>query len=293
MLTAQQLVARRSFIGASDVPSIMLPAEHAYASPLEVWGRKLGLLPDMAETPEMRIGTLKEPMVEQLFREETGLALTRCQETRYHPTIDWAACTPDCLLSEDLGGAPVQLKSVGEHAKDLRDYGPSGTDEVPAKHLIQVTWEMACLAVDEGFLAVLIGSSDFRWYHLPLSASLLEKCVAVCSDFWELVRTRTRPEPSWEHPRTPEIIAQLCRPVVAMSVALEPAWVEVADRYQQLGELIRTGEAEKEILRAKLQHRLGDATTGTLPDGREVRRKEISRKEYTVKASTYQTLTIK
>ena len=67
---SQWLEERRQGIGGSDAAAAV--GLSPWKTRLELWLEKTGQTPDREETPEMRRGTLLEPVVKQLYADATG-----------------------------------------------------------------------------------------------------------------------------------------------------------------------------------------------------------------------------
>jgi putative phage-type endonuclease len=293
------LYARRQAIGSSDAPAVVLgslahaqpdlaKAKGVFRTPLHVYLDKRGVYRDGGESPAMRWGRRLEQVVAEAFVEETGLRITPCTNaiTR-HPQRPWMAATPDYLV--DQGQALLEVKTTGSAA----GWGPSGSDEYPEGYLVQVLHQMECTGCPLGYLAVLIGGSDFRWYTVADQPELRARIVAIERDFWDRVESGNPPEADWSHPDTPELIARLHRPEPDQSIELGRAGATLAEEYDRIGQELARLELSRARVKGQLIQAMGHASQGILPDGRVVLRKVVQRKAYTVEATAFETLRIR
>ncbi len=168
------LAQRRTGISGTDVSAIL--GINPWASALDVWLDKRGQAEAKAETMAMKMGNLLEPVVAQLYAEETGAALVEPGFMR-HQARDWHIGTPDRLTMDRI---LLEIKT----SRNDREWGEPGTDQIPRHYLTQVAWYLALTDFQTAHVAVLIGASDYRRYEiardLDLEAVLLERCEA----FW-------------------------------------------------------------------------------------------------------------
>ena len=73
------LVRRRQGVGGSDVVGILGLSK--YSTPYTVWADKMGQLPEIEDTSNMRLGRDLEPYVAQRFTDQTGLKVRRDSRT--------------------------------------------------------------------------------------------------------------------------------------------------------------------------------------------------------------------
>jgi predicted phage-related endonuclease len=188
------------------------------------------------------------------------------------------AATPDYLVGHD---GLLECKTTAHGG----GWGPTGSDEFPEGYLVQVLHQMECLQRSVGYLAVLIGGSDFRWYTIRDQPALRAKIVEIEREFWRAVEDCIPPEPDWTHPETPRLAALLNRPDPAASVQLDSEAQLWAESYERMGREIAGLESERAKCKGRLIDAMGGAGVGVLPDGRKVTRKLQHRKGYSVEAT--------
>jgi putative phage-type endonuclease len=271
------LAARRNVVGSSDSPAVCRMSP--YAGPLDVYLNKLGLLPER-ENEAMRWGTRLEGVVAEAFSEETGIEVQDGPGLVTHPELRWLGATPDRLT---LHGIPLELKT----SRISEQWGAVGTDEVPEAYNVQVQHQMAVLGAEACYVAVLIAGSDFRWYRVPRSQGAIDALVAILGAFWQRVERREPPDLDWTDPRTPELVQYLRQPVAGSSVSLDDAALALVREYQELGGLTGEHEKRRQMLKGRLVDLMGAAELALLPDGRRIKRKQTTRKSYTVPECSY------
>lgn len=178
METAREewLQARKGGIGGSDIAAIC--GVNPYAGPLDVYLDKLGLIAPKAENAAMRLGTKLEPVLADLYSEETGKSLILSPLVRHHKKT-WALGTPDRLIVNELRG--VELKTAGLRSAHL--WGEE-EDAIPPHYMVQCQWYMAVTGFPDWDVAVLIGGQDFHIYHLTGDAELQAQLFDIGGRFW-------------------------------------------------------------------------------------------------------------
>ncbi len=181
------LEARRSGIGASEVPAIL--GLDRYKSGLDLWLEKRGQAPARGDSPQARVGRHAERMIAGLFEEDTKLPLIEVPAIHHEELPILFASADRMAVEAKVDGArigeywrfPVEIKNRGGFPKG---WGEAGTDQVPDEIALQVHVQMACYGMDEARVAVLLSGNDFRIYTIhrdrDLEASLLERI----GDWW-------------------------------------------------------------------------------------------------------------
>lgn len=156
---ATWLQLRMLGIGGSDIGAVV--GMSPYSTALDVYEQKLRLAPPKPMNMPMLLGRLMEPIVAALYEMQEGVKLFKPGFQR-HPVHPWVLGTPDRLVVGQRKG--VELKTTAAH--NARRWGEAGGDEVPEEHTCQSHWYMPLVEMDAWDVAVLIGGSDFRVYHL-------------------------------------------------------------------------------------------------------------------------------
>jgi putative phage-type endonuclease len=184
VFTDEELLARRRSLGASEVAAVV--GLNPWRSAHDVWCVKRGLL-DEEPTTASRVGTLIEPVIKQLYIEDTS-ATVEYRGTIRHPSIPWATATPD----GHVVGLPrlLEIKCVGWRSAT---HWTTEDDGIPDYYRTQVEWQMEVCGADECDVAALIGGTDFRVYRIRRDPSLAAALLESCAKFWALVESGTPP----------------------------------------------------------------------------------------------------
>lgn len=280
------LAERKTGIGSSDAAPIC--GLSPWSTPAGVYFDKTGQLPEQPQTAAMRWGLLLEPALTLAYEEATGAQLEVPAGVVRHPKYAWMLCTPDRIQAGSR--RPVELKTcnpfAGEH------WGQPGTDEIPEHYLVQVQHQLAVLEAEAADVAVLIGGSDFRVYHVPRSEKAIGQLIDIEAAFWERVEKRQPPDPEWAHPRTLDLLKSLFG-VTDETICLGDDMIGVVERYEDLRSIAKAHEKEADEYKARLLFAMGEASRALLPDGRMLNRKTIHRSGYSVAATDYVQFSIK
>lgn len=253
---------RRGGIGASDIPAIS--GLSPWATPLSVYLRKRGELPEEPENDAMRWGKLLEPIITAEFeRANPGLYVVGAQSWCEHPELTWARCTVDGFVAESPNSTrgdalgTFQAKSTGDRAR---------FDPVPDYVVLQCQWEMFVTDCERCWLGIggggVRGGMGYETRELARDDAAIERLVKTAQAFWHDVQEGNPPEP----------VAGDAADLAAAYADSDPsASVELGDEGAQLVEEIRAlkaaGKVNADRLAAAentLKARLGEAESGLI-----------------------------
>lgn len=287
MERGEWLEARRGGIGASDAPAVC--GVSPWKTPLHVYLEKTGELED-SDSKAKEWGRKLEDIVAQAYSEETGRPVYKpARPIEYHPQLPWLRCSLDRLTEADGKGRVLECKTV---RADSDEWGAPGTDEIPLYYLLQCQHQLCVTGMERCDLAALFGGQELRVYEVERDEEVLSSLRRICAEFWNRVEKRSPPPPQWKHPETPALIAKMQRLTPGSEVELDPCLEEVVRRYRWLGGEVRGLEAQREQLKARIVHAMGDAQLGRVP-GFEVKRNNVTRKAYSVPETSYFELRVK
>ncbi len=177
MLTPEQILERRGYIGSTDSAAIL--GLSRYSTPLNVWAIKTGQIveEDISGKLPVRLGHKLEQAVAELFTEETGKKLHRVNETVFHPKYNFLAANLDRRVVGEK--AVVEIKNVGAFRRDEWREGQS-----PAEYICQVMHQLAVTGWDRGYLVALIGNTDFEIRTIERDEQALKDLVNREVSFW-------------------------------------------------------------------------------------------------------------
>lgn len=178
-LSAEQLAARRHYIGASDIAAIA--GLNPYKDAVDVLNSKLGFAEERPEDEEQTAdwGQRLEPLVRAWYVETQGVTLAPCGSVR-HPTIDWAGATLDSKIVGASRG--LEIKIVGHRV--IYDWDTGDDDGVPHYVRAQCAWQMWVCSLEEIDVPALLGGTRARIWRVKRDAELEGLLVAKGEEFW-------------------------------------------------------------------------------------------------------------
>ena len=275
---------RRNHIGASEAAAVLGASN--YMTPLELYYRKRGELPEVTETTPMRVGKALEPIVRDLYQEQTGNRVVCDQWLLVSKAHPFMAATLDGAVEGT--SRLVELKTA--HPRSSGEWGEPGTDEVPVSYLLQVQHQMIVAGAEAVDIAVLIGNADFRVYSVPRHDVLCDRIIEAEAEFWEAVKTGKPPK---SVPSDTDVLARIAPKILnTIDLSGNPEVAKEIKVYQAIGAEIKQLEEERNLIKYKLIRAMAHHEAATLP-GYTMTRKVVRKKEHTVKATEYIQFSIK
>jgi len=176
-LKPEQLALRRTGITGTDLPAIL--GLSAFATPLDVFLDKRGLLPPKEVTEDMERGTFLEDGARKWYAHRTGALRVEEPGTVVSPRNPLVIATPDGVAHFRDDVRALEIKMPGNAV----GWGEPGTDAIPEWYLPQVAWELAALDMQRAdVFAVLDGKP--RIYHVTRDVELEGLLVEEAERFW-------------------------------------------------------------------------------------------------------------
>jgi putative phage-type endonuclease len=165
-------------LGGSDLGAIA--GLNPYRTALDVYLDKTS--DDITEETNaaMRWGNLLEDVVAKAYSEDTGYDVEIEPNTIYHPEYSFLAANIDRWADNKRRILECKTASFLK----AKEWGDSGTDQIPESYLIQVAYYAAICDVPKVDIAVLIGGQDFRIYTYERNRELEDKLIKIACNFW-------------------------------------------------------------------------------------------------------------
>ena len=194
--SAEEQERRRRGIGASEAAAVL--GLSPWATPADVWARKLGLVEDGAETDAQAFGVRVEGLICDWYGERTpGAALApgrSIQEPGGRPVF----ATPDRFVIPAVSperGWLLEAKSA-RSAGEAEGWGEEGTDAVPDHYLCQVAVQMACADLDRCDVAVLdLSARRLRVYTVRRDRDAESAILDRLAEWWTAYVVRKEAPP--------------------------------------------------------------------------------------------------
>lgn len=280
------LEARRHSIGASEAATALWL--NPYETPLELYLRKIGDLPDREENEAMRWGHILEAPILEAYEIETAKTVEMTQVFMRHET-DPVHATIDAMV-RDLDGEAhlVEVKTTSAYNSGAIGEG----DELPDTWLIQAAIQMHVSGYDRADFAILIGGQKFVIRRVDRNQALIDTILPKLREFWACVESRTPPlVTDWS--RVPTAVLGTLYPPTGETWPITPDEAHLLESYEQLGAQIKALEDQRNAAKAELIASLQGRTIQA-DDGRLISLVEVpAGKPYTVTPKPYHKLSIK
>mgnify|MGYP003340849493 CR=1 FL=1 len=178
---------RKNYLGGTDLAAIA--GLNPYRTALDVYLDKTSDDITCETNAAMRWGNLLEDVVAKAYSEDTGYAVEIEPNTIYHSEYKFLGANID-RWAYDLH--PFKSEMSTKHILECKtagftkgkEWGDSGTDQIPEPYLIQVAYYAAICNVSKVDIAVLIGGQDFRIYTYNRNKDLEDKIIKIGINFW-------------------------------------------------------------------------------------------------------------
>lgn len=263
-----QLIERRTFLGASEVP-ILAGVSHLATSPHDLWISKAGIGAEPENEEEADavgsatdMGHELEPIAVRVLARHLGRPVVANTNTFRHRIFSFIAATPDGFILDERGArvACVEAKAPGLHF--MRHWGESGDpDGIPDYVAVQCEIQCTILHVQRCNVVALLGNEP-RFYvyehNEPLAASLF----SLAAEWWERHVVGGEPpelDGSTGAARTLKALYPASRKGV--SIQADPSAEEHARAFFQASVEVKAAKARQELAKQQLQSVIGDGET--------------------------------
>lgn len=272
---------RRTGIGGSDIAAIArIPG--AWGSPLSVYADKIGLEVPEVENGRMYVGRVTEPAVLAIAKDkhpelscylrpsEIALECAVSYEDDEGRRIyrrdgdSWCTATVDAFALIDGEPAVVDAKHLDASAKREHEEEPAG---MPGKYYAQLQWYMYVTGLKRAALACLFGNEAWSLTVVDRDEPYIAQLAEIAAEFWDHVVRQEQPElvgSKYDEAALRVIHKRDDGGTVELPVGL----LEYDEAYQRAAEGERDAKARKEAAKVAIMSAIGDARTGTLPNGR-------------------------
>lgn len=266
------LKTRQTGIGGSDVAAILGLSK--WKTPLDVYNAKIAENPVEESNASIEWGNRLEPVIRQKYADVTGIPVTIPNTTFRHPEHPFMIANVDGLLPD---GSVLEIKT----ARSGADWGEEGTDEIPEYYLTQVQHYMAVTGAKMCDVAVLIGASDFRIYHVDFDPEIAAMLIEEEKAFWQRVIDRNPPAPRTYAEASAAFPRSKAQAVEASDEILHEA-IELESVNRQIDEL----KERKEELQGLITSFMGESDT-LATAGRTIATWKTSKPRVTFDSATF------
>lgn len=271
---------RTKFIGGSDIAAVL---------GISPWRTAVDLWLDKTKPPvegshnaaAKRRGTRLEPYILDMIREEHGLEIITRNERYIDAEVPYFAAEIDAETVDEN----VEIKTV--HPFKAKDWGELDTDQLPLHYIAQVQWGLGIRSKARARVFALIGD-DLRPYVIERDDETITALRERASEFWtKYVAPKVRPPLDFADSRTLETLRQIYP-------GTDGSTVEANVMHEHWRAVLATAESAADKYqgvidgaKAHLMSEMGNAALLRFADGKSFRRKQMTRKGYTVEPTTY------
>lgn len=276
---------RMSGVGGSDSAAAL--GLSPYKTTYELWLEKTKQLAaeDLDGLERIQFGRIMEDIIAREYARREGVKVRRRNQIVKHAKYPWMLANVDRVVEGARRG--LECKNVDAMAFRSDAWGEPGSDQVPEHYLMQCHHYMIVLDYPEWHLAACVGGNRLETFVIRRDAELEEMIVDGEHDFWQRVEKHDAPEPDFAHASTLALLKRMYPGTDGGEVAFD-ADLEHWHRVKQMADArVKEYESVSDGAKAHLLRAMGTAAVGRLPDGSTYKRKEVTRKAYTVETTTY------
>jgi predicted phage-related endonuclease len=276
-------VRKKQGLGSYDATVIM--GLSPYKSPLGLYYEIRGEIPKPPTKFEKlaRIGTLLEPVVCQLYIDETRRTLIDRAEyrddgsrwdIRRHPEIEWMVAALDMEIKDpglDADAQRLDFPAKGNGSLEIKTKDPWAEffDEdgnPPLEVMVQHQHQLAVGGFEWGSIAVLMGRR-FYFVDLRRDDDFIKLLIEEEKEFWERCWNGDPPEPDSSEATSNAIQERRPESKVSKIIDLpEDLSKSVLERYVLLEGAMAEAKDELELLKNKIKLAMDDAERAFVPE---------------------------
>jgi len=241
---------RRKGIGGSEIAAIA--GLSPFETPLSVYLRKIGELPDKEETEAMYWGSVLENVIaEEYKRRHPEVRVRRVNAVLQHPEVPYFLANIDREIR--MKGAPPMLLEIKTTSAWLRG---KWREDIPDHVMCQVQWYMGICGYQTAVVAVLIGGQEYREFEVARDDEIIGYLQEIGRRFWEEhVIPRRAPAPEAGDVDT---VAAMYPESNGQEIDLTPLAQDVLREYDEARAIEEAARQRRLAAEAKLKQLLGD-----------------------------------
>jgi predicted phage-related endonuclease len=290
----QWLELRRADVTASVVAALFGLHPHITIGQLHLMKAGIDLPGPDPESAVIRRGNDLEPVVASMIARDHPTWRIRKTNEYYRDAAKRLGATPDYFVTdpERKGRGNLQIKTVGSAA-----YKKHWAENIPPTWIaLQSAVEMMLTKAPWGIIGAL-QFSEYDWelhtFHVDRHPAAEQRIVDRVAEFWAAVDSGQQPTIDYE--RDGALISILYpREVPGKQIDLtgDNRIGELLEQRETVREALRITERQCETIENEIKAKIGDAESA-LVHGWRVTFKNVTKKEYTVRASSYRQLRCK
>jgi putative phage-type endonuclease len=195
------LAERATGIGGSDAAAAC--GQSSWGTKLDIYTEKVNYLDGYGghggdETFDMRRGTLLEPVVLQMYTDETGIVVCKPEVSIVSDQHPFMRANLDGITLDEtiiLEAKTARWKNPPGNTDPAKRWGDPWTAAIPVDYYFQGQHNMVVADVDLCHVPVLFGDFEFAIYEVEADPEFQELMIAEEECLWAMIEARTPPEP--------------------------------------------------------------------------------------------------
>lgn len=180
---------RKKGVGGTDISVIL--GYNKYKTQFELWEEKMGLSGPVPETGPMRRGKKMEPIVAEIYTEDTGNRIRIDKEQKVHPKNEILRANLDYeILGHPRGRGILECKTASQNALN------SWSDNIPTRYFCQIQWQLGITSYTWADYA-LLNIDTFELDSMPIypDNKLIDNMQNEAVSWWEKYIVGQTPPP--------------------------------------------------------------------------------------------------
>lgn len=175
-------------IGGSDIAVILGLNEHK--SPVRLYMELRGEVEkkDLSEVMAVKMGHKLEPIVAELFEEDTGFKTQKCNFILGHSKNPYMFANLDRIVTTPEGRGVLEIKTTNAFLGQEWE-GPF----IPDAYMAQVQFYLSVTGMQFAFIAVLIGGQDYKCFRIERDENFISIIEKEVTKFMQNVEKGIRP----------------------------------------------------------------------------------------------------
>ncbi len=283
---------RKNTIGASKIPIIL--GLNKRKSALQLWAEDTGKIKQSKGDDFFAwLGKELEPVVIKLYAKETKAKVRQAKSLYAHESIDWATCSPDAFIFDDVQAYTFDRPSALLEAKTAHYHKAEQWEQsAPNDYYMQVQWQLGVMQMQEAHIACLIGGADFKHYPINFDQDVFLRALDAAEKYRECVISDIPPAAG---PGDSKLIDDLVGERVddtveintSQAYALAKKKQATADEIKELKKMIKDLEEVEDLCSNQLKQIIGAHKQAIISDVCEVKLNTIKIAERIQKAYEY------
>ena len=269
--------SRSGGIGGTDAAAIL--GLSPWKRPIDVYAAKIE--PEAQPELDKEIlwwGSALEPIVRGRYAQRFAVDVVSPADLsrpfpRSRPWMDttliigdepWMLGAPDGWIPSVTSG--LEVKCAGRKSDE---WGPEGTDEVPAHYLVQAAWYMAVCKAKGWNFAVLFSGNTLAQYRVVHDPQLERDMIEACRSFWfDYVQQGVEPPIDESENYGKYLARKFSLSTGAVLTHPSAEFIEAAESLKTAQAAVKSAEEETQFQKNRLAALLANADAAVTPFGK-------------------------